>query len=185
MEAKKKAGLIIIIALIVIAFFMQIVSLIRSEVLVTDRLLNGALIVGLLSALLYACAGYEKNVAKYYKVFMMIYAAAMVYSVVAGILYASAHGISKPVILASSIPTVIASLLAIFLAFIKNLGKKLSTMFATLILILVCCALLYRVIVLGDFAPYYSIYIGNVILTVMVFLFVKNKYADKDRRGTT
>ena len=183
MDAKKKANLIVIAALIVIALVIEIMGVIDGNGLVTDKILNGILVIGLLAGLVYLYTGSVKGSAKYYKVFMIIYAIELVYSVVAGICYSNALAAWGAADIIGLVLTAVSAVCIIVLAFGKDLGKKKSVLFALLNLILVCVNTLIGIFVFGNLASHYSIYIGNVILAVVTFLFVLNKYADKKARG--
>ena len=188
MEDQKKASSAIAVLLIGVAFVLQIVGFINPNTLATDMILGILLMLGLGSGILYLFLGATKRAAKFYKFFMCIYAVEAVYAVVAEIIAASVPGwgtLAACIVNVLSIAAnVCAAVCVCLLAFRKNLMKKPSLTVAWLNLIVTVVVWALSFLVLGSFAKFYPLFVGTVVLAIVALIFVKQKYADKDLRGT-
>ena len=176
------------IGLIVFGILLQIIGFLFSDGLITDKVLNAALIVGLIAGIMYVRGGYRKNAAIYYKTFLIIYAAEVLYSVIAEVfrILASFSAFStaqKVFAIAAVVLRAGAAVCILILAFRKDLMKKKSMLLATTHLMTVWVATILEIIAFRDFSQYYSIYLGGLLLSVLAYRFVVDKYADKDARG--
>ena len=188
MEGRNKASSAIAVLLIGVAFILQIVGFLKPNALITRTILGLLLMVALAAGILYLFFGATKRSAKYYKFFMYIYAAEAVYSVVAQIIGASASGWGTSAACIINVLSIAANVCAAvcicLLAFRKNLMKKPSLTLAWLNLIVTAVFWALYFVVLGGFADLYPLFVGKVVLTLVALIFVKQKYADKDLRGT-
>lgn len=181
----QKSQNVITISLITIAFITQIMSLSVKENAIVDKILNFAFIIGLASAFYYVLVGYKKDVSKYYKLFMIIYALASLWNALSTYFYS----LSSPIQLTGIIKFVclglplISALFIFILAFVKDLGKKKSLIFAIINFIAVFSVTLLGIIMLNNTTQYYGVHIGNVCLALIALLLVIGKYVDKDSRG--
>ena len=182
-NTSRRKGAIVGIIAVIIALIIEVMGLFNNNLLITDKMVNCALIVGLIAGLIFAFNGYKKSDADMYKVYMIIYAVALIINAIAGIFIAN-NTPSWSFIDYLGIILIIISIIAILLlVFVKDLGKKISESLVLYNMIATCGFSLYEIITLGDFVPYYSIYIGNILLSIIAYIFVKLKYADKESRG--
>ena len=155
---------------------------------VTDKLMNAALIVGLIAGLLYIRAGYRKFAAIYYKTFFILYAVQSVYNVAVRIVatvetQTEAAAGTTVFGIVGVVVFFLSALGIILLAAGQNLHKKPSLLIAGINMALVFVFTLVEIIVCEDFPDNYAVYIGSVILAIVAYLFVTDKYVDKDARG--
>ncbi len=189
MEDQKKASSAIAVLLIGVAFVLQIIGFINPNTLATDIILGILLMLGLGSGILYLFFGATKRAAKFYKFFMIVYAVEAVYAVVAGITFAtSVPGWGTPAACIFNVLGIAAdvcvAVCVCLLAFRKNLMKKPSLTLAWLNLIVSVVVWALSFLVLGGFADLYPLFVGTAVLALVALIFVKQKYADKDLRGT-
>lgn len=175
----KKAGYVNAV-LIIAAIVLRVINIGKmSGIAIVDALVCA---IGLLSGLIYSLNGYKKDAAKYYKVFMLLYAVDSLISFVAilslyGISFSSANQIN----LIHAIHLVIL-VCTCLLAFAKDFGKSNSKTAAWVILILTGIKLINDIttgaIVSVDFAS-----LAIFIQAIIAFVLVSHKYADKEARG--
>lgn len=182
-NANRSKGVIAGIIVITIALISEIIGLFNNNLLVTDKMVICVLIVGLIAGLVFAFNGYKKSYADMYKVYMSIYAVALIINAVAGIAFSNISPSWTFPDYLGMILIVISIVAILILVFVKNLGKKISESLALYNMIATCGFSLYEIIILGDIASYYSIYIGNILLSIIAYIFVKFKYVDKASRG--
>lgn len=182
-NANRSKGAIAGIIVVIIALIIEVMGLFNNNLLITDKMVNCALIVGLIAGLIFAFNGYKKNDADMYKVYMIIYAVALIINAVAGVFISNNMPSWTAIDYLAMILVVISIIAILILVFVKNLGKKVSESLVLYNMISTCGFSLYQIITLGDFVPYYSIYIGNILLSIIAYIFVKFKYADKASRG--
>ena len=134
-------------------------------------------IVALLAGGVYAVTGYQKDSSDFYKIFMVIYAIHLALFIISGIKNSIDSGDSfVPVII-----NFIVLVVALVLAFAKDLGKKESFRMAILIFAFQLVNFIFIIIV----NPKYIIpFFVELVLTCLTSLFVAAKYTDKDIRGT-
>lgn len=182
-NTNRSKGAIVGIIVVIIALITETMGLFNKNLLITDKMVNCALIVGLIAGLVFAFNGYKKSSADMYKIYMVIYAVALIINAVAGIFISNnMPSWTFPDYLGMTL--IVISIVAILiLVFVKNLGKKISEALVLYNMIATCGFSLYQIIILGDIASYYSIYIGNILLSIIAYIFVKLKYVDKASRG--
>lgn len=182
---EKKKTFYLVSTLIFFALLLQIIQLLNSNNIITDKIVNIALIIGLIFGFVYALENFKKGVAKYSKAFMLIYAITSIYNLIASIIsciYNTATGLNVVDIVITFI-MIIPALCEISLAFCKDLGKKKSLNFAFINFFIIFALALFDFIYYKDFAQYYAMYVGSVLLALITVIFVKEKYIDKATRS--
>ena len=169
-------------ALIVIAIAFQVKALFNANALLTDKIFYILYIVGLVSGLIYSLSGYKKDSAKYYKSFMIIYALLSTYSIVSKIVNNIAIGMELFHI-ATTILSVIADICIIVLAFTKDLGKSKSYSLIITNLVIILGSTVLGFIVSEGFINLVEIWLPLVMLSIIAYIFVCAKFADKEARG--
>ena len=158
--------------LIVIAIILRAIIIPTAPTLIKIDAI--ACILALISGLVYCLNGYKKDVAKYYKAFMILYFVSNISSILMSILHAS----NTILIIAN----VIIIICVAFLAFSKDLGEKKSNSFALSVLAINAIKLIYD-IVASPAAGTVRGGITSLILACILCMFVSAKYADKASRG--
>ena len=188
-QKNKKAFAIVNTVLVIAAVILEIIGIFTEGTLVTDKIFNVLLIIGLSFGLVYVWESYSKGAARYYKIFMIIFAVIALYNFAIGIF--SGIGAEDWIVKGQKTANIVGSVIngislaaVVVLAFGKNLGKNLSLALALLVLALALVNLVIAIAVFSDFAAYAGIYIGSVLLPLSALFFVSAKYADKSKRGT-
>lgn len=133
-------------------------------------------IVSLLFALFYILYGYVKNAAGYYKIFGYLFVLSKVITTI------SAFNPPTPVI--TYVTSAVALISTLVLAFVKDLGKKLSfVLCGALVLIeLINCGLVYSYY--GTFAWVIKTRAIDLDIACLYGILTYAKYLDKAERGT-
>ena len=188
-ENQKTARSALAVILIGVAIVLQIVGFFNPDTLAVGVVLGVLLMLGLGSAILYLLFDARKKAANYYKFFMFTYAAEAVYAVIAALVFASSvtsWGSANMcfVNIVEILGSVCIAVCICLLAFRKNLTKNPSLLVARLNLAVTVVKGVIHCLVVHDFATYYPLFVGTVVMAVVVLIMVRQKYADKDQRGT-
>ena len=168
----KKAGYFNVV-LIIAAIIAKLATIKKVSMLVNiDSIVC---IIALVFGLFYSLSGYKKDSAKYYKVFMYLYFASNILSLMVPLLAPKFETVNYFI---ASINAVILVLVFI-LTFINDLGVNKSTNLSMLILLLNIIKLFYDVSNKTTMQSGFS----NLILACILCVFVSAKYADKASRG--
>ena len=164
------------VLLLIVAFAACIIAL--EELALPVSLVRIAFqMIAIAFAFFYAVYGYKKNVARYYKEFLIVLGASRLVMVIVGIIEAKALGIGVGV---STVLFAVSFVLAAILAFVKDLGKTKSLCAVLAMLVL---DVVNEVILLVKFGDVFSAVIVLAVSFVAVE-FVFAKYADKAERGS-
>lgn len=178
----KKAGILNTV-LIAITLLLEVLGLLVMSAFASDRLLNIANIIALLSGLFYVYTGYRKGSAKFFKLFMVIYAIASIYDVIADCAYCISNKVTLLCII-ELLANGLAGFSVVVLAFTKNFGKKASLVLGKFNLILtVVSDLIFGIFIYKDMMVYIDIYFGDIVLACLCLIFIVAKYANKETRG--
>ncbi len=183
---KRKNSYYLVSALIFIALVLQVIQLLNSNNIITDKIVNLALIIGLIFGFVYALENFKKGVAKYSKAYMLIYAITSTYNVIASIISCiyDTTAVMSSVDIVITFVMVIPAFCEASLALRKDLGEKKSFNLVLINMIVILAVAVFDIIYYKDFAQYYAMYIGSVLLALITVIFVKEKYIDKTMRGT-
>ena len=178
MNFSKKVISFITIILVVIATALGILLLSKSN----SPWATPIWIIGLIAMIpsfIYACNGYKKDVAVYYKAFMGLYALSALITFIADIVGTIANG--TPFV--STVICVVVLANYLILTFAKDLGKQKS-------MITAFCILGAQLIRFARMLIHYInnniIFLSaslNLIVAIVACLFVYAKYQDKTERG--
>lgn len=181
MENNKKFSYINVLILILSAFaialrlskFKQLNTLGKVDAIIC--------VVGLLFGFAYTLSGFIKESAKLYKVFIVFYSINCLFSIYnycsQALIRTSFIGV-KPILLVGHI---FVAILAIILAFIKDLGKQKSYKLSYSLLII--SAIMFASTVIAD-SNNVEIGLSNLVLALLEVVFIYAKYTDKQSRGT-
>ena len=135
-------------------------------------------IIGLVFGLIYAFKGHLKDSAKFYKIFIVLYAVSTIVSLVSYYTYVkNALSVTNIIILIGHIVVMLGALL---LATIKDFGKKNSTNVVNGIALI---NLLILFITLVSDLNFIYIALCNLVLSCIEKAYVDFKYQDKEARG--
>lgn len=175
----KKAGIFNSI-LILIATILCIINLFTVRSFFGVYVLNVSLVASLVSGMIYSCYGYKKDVANYYKGFMVLFFIAILADCICEIPYLSSSTYSSMI---STIAN-FARLIPLFLlAFVKDFGKKRSTICAYLVFALGLFILCRTFIFYSNDLEYITIGLSEIASAAVGIILVNEKYADKESRG--
>ena len=139
-------------------------------------------IIALVFGLIYSLKGYRKDVAFYYKGFMILYSLSSFLSLSASI-YEAVNGKNVLTNVVFAIIGAVVLICALMLAFGKDLGKGKSTNLSYIVLMAGTIKVLWN-IVMGDSIIYSSASYAYLIQAFIVCVLVSQKYLDKKERGT-
>ena len=171
----------ITILLVVVAAVLAGIVLFSGEYSIMRFISKVISLIAMIPCFVYACKGYKKDVAVYYKAFMGLFALSALITLITDIIDTVAN--SYP----SYFSTVICAIVLIgylILAFAKDFGKQKSMITAFCIL---GAQLISFVRMLVKFGGVTSIILSaclNLIVSIVACLFVYAKYQDKAERGT-
>ena len=141
-------------------------------------------VIALLSAIRYAFTGYKKAGATFYKIFMLLFAASEVVSLIGLFAGNEYTGSSVTVIKFLTIVSIAAMLV---LTFWKDLGKKKTLAISSLILALYCIMMilcLRQAIGSGVLVSVTVIrLLQKIMMAVIACMIAQAKYVDKEERG--
>ena len=158
--------------LIVIAIILRVIVIPTAPILI--KIDSIACLLALISGLVYCLNGYKKDVAKYYKAFMILYLISNISSIAMSILHAS----NIILIIANAVIIICVA----FLALGKDLGEKKSNSFALVVLAINAIKLIYNIVANPTVGTVRG-GITSLILACILCMFVSAKYADKASRG--
>ena len=171
----------VVLAVLAIVFTSR--QLFASGVSVTDKISAAALIIALTSGLLYIVSSYKKNANGYYKGFMIIYALQSVYTVIAKLCHDLANGMNLPFMILTAVLMVVIAVCIILLAFVKNLGASKSLKLAAINFWVSTVSAVIGIVFHGAATRLPEFMLTPIIISVLAFVFVSAKYADKEARG--
>lgn len=143
-----------------------------------------AWIVGLIAMIpsfFYACNGYRKDFAVYYKAFMGLYSLSALITLASGLIICVTGNYPSYL---SSVSNFIVLIGCVILTFVKNFGKQKSIITAFCILAAQLVSFI-RMLVL--YINNLNIFLNasmNLVVAIVICLFVYAKYLDKAERGT-
>lgn len=167
--------------LIVIVLVFRIINLFSGYINIYDYVINISDILGLLLGLVYAIYGYKKNEAKYYKGYIIAFFISCLIDVACEIPYI---GTLKYSSMFSTIANFIRVIPLFLLAFVKDLGKRNSTICSYIVLALSLFILGRTTVLYADDIDYIGICLSETVMAVIECIFINEKYKDKDSRGT-
>ena len=129
----------------------------------------------LICCIFYAWKGYKKEVAAYYKAFLLLAMVACILAITASVLFENV----MPGIIFMGLKV----LLLLILAFLKNMGK-LNTLMIFFIMLLVDVIYAFIGVVPDGYMMLRVIsVIANLLINATILLAIRGKYADKEERG--
>lgn len=168
------AALIVLTIILRLISFFEMSALIKIDVIVC--------IISLIFGLLYSLFGYKKDVAKYYKTFMILYVLSSLISVLVPIID-TINGNITITNIAFAIFGIIILICACMLAFGKDLGKGKSTNLFLIVLSICTIKILWNLVIESPLA-YSSASFAYLIQAFIVCVLVTGKYKDKQARGS-
>lgn len=173
----KKTGIVNSI-LIIIALVLRLKNIGNmTAVRIVDTIICA---VGLIFGLLYCLKGYKKDVAKYYKVFMYLYAVSSLISFIVSLTLFGFNSMER-INLIHGINIAIL-ICACLLAFVKDFGEHNSKTTACIVLVLNAIKLFHDATSGAlEITNYASV--TNFVQTIIVYILVSQKYIDKTSRG--
>ena len=188
-ETKKSRVPLIILNFIAAAFGVAANSyvLLSAEASVFTKIGAAVVILALCASLLYLFKGYQKNAAKYFKLYMCLFAMAQLVSTFATV-YSAPNGQS---LISVAFPALTYGPILV-LALVENLGKKRSYLVCGFVVAAYLIAsVLVLVMVPGLLAggteagTLYLIRSGTtLLLAIIMSMLIVAKYRDKEERGT-
>ena len=173
----KKAGIFNSI-LIVLAIVLELLTI--KEALLFEIIDISICVIGLLFGLLYSLNGYKKDVAKYYKWFMYLFALRSIISFIVSI---SKFGFdSVPLINLIHIINFVILICVCLLAFVKDFGEHNSKTAACIILVLTGIRLFSDISYASLKDTHYAT-LAIFVQAIITYVLVSQKYADKESRG--
>lgn len=181
---ESKIGCSILIILIIAA---QLVIFLTPETNILMKIGTAISTVALVAALIYAMTGFGKKGAKFFMVYMLLYSLAEVPTFISQIMNAVNREPGQGIMMLVTAVSIIA---LIILALIKDLGKKVSFILVTVILVLDLITAFISIFmeaaggaIIG--IPVTIIQCGQrILLAAVAYLLVQAKYADKEARGS-
>ena len=174
---------VITILLVVIAVVICVALLLFGTKKVWNIIAWVFALIAMIPSFIYACNGYRKDVAVYYKAFMGLYSLNALISLISSIATTiSVGGIYSSYL--SAVSHFIVLVGCLILIFAKDFGKQKSMITAFCIL---AAQLFSFVRMLVKFCDVLNIVLGasmNLIVAIVICLFVYAKYLDKAARGT-
>ena len=178
MNFSKKVISFITILLVAIATVLGILLLSGSKDFWAS-IIWGIGVIAMIPSFIYACNGYKKDVAVYYKAFMGLYTLSALITFIADIV----NTIAKGTPFVSTIICVVVLINYLILTFAKDFGKQKS-------MITAFCILGAQLIRFARMLIHYNndnvIFLSaslNLIVAIVACLFVYAKYQDKTERG--
>ena len=188
-ETKKSRVPLIILNFIAVAFGVaaNVYVLLSAEASIFTKLGAAVVILALGASLLYLFKGYRKDAAKYFKLYMCLFAMAQLVSTFATV-YSAPNGNS---LISVAFPALTYGPILI-LALVENLGKKRSYMVcAFVVAAFLLASILVAVMVPGllrggtEAGTLYLIRTGTtLLLAIIMSMMIIAKYRDKEERGT-
>ena len=177
MNAKKNriyitAGLVLIL---IAAVWMIIKAAKTTDIFILLSVLEG--LIACAAATAYALLGYKKDAAKFYKIFMVMYALSALLSALPCFLSGQGGIIDK----VAAILTVIGALI---LAFVKDLGEQKTLIIADILAILYAVVFIYKIFTAENFFMDAQASFTGLVLSILAIIFIKGKYIDKHSRGS-
>ena len=138
-------------------------------------------IAALAFGIYYSIAGYKKDSAKYYKIYLCLFALSCIVSIINTIL--SINGKMNITSIIFIIALVVMTIGSIALAFVSNLGRNKSLAIAYTIL--ACSFVMFiQPLLTGNFAIVLKTSLSYLALAYITYFFVIAKYKDKENRGS-
>ena len=177
----KQAGIFNAI-LIAIAIVLEAYILFTTKEFISDYLFSISIIVALVFGLFYSINGYQKNAAKYYKLFMNMCVLAYFLSAASDLFY-----IDDAVFGASMITTYASFVRLIpiaILAFARDYGNRNSLICAYVVFLITLFIFIRCIVVYSEYSGLIIDDLSQLVLSGIIVVFVAAKYEDKDARGT-
>lgn len=173
----KKTGIFNSI-LIVIALVLRVKNIVgMSTVRIIDTIVCA---IGLIFGLLYCLNGYKKDAAKYYRVFMYLYALDSLISFIVSLtLYEFNSMAMINIIHGINISILVCACL---LAFVKDFGEYNTKTVACIILVLNAIKF-FSDLTSGALEVINYASLTNLVQAIIVYVLVSHKYIDKESRG--
>lgn len=137
-------------------------------------------IVTCVAGLIYALYGYKKNAAMYYKTFMFFFSITNIMQAVTDIIKTKDMSFESNI---SGVLRIVICIIALILTFAKNLGKSSSMTLAYVMLITGSVNIIRLFVLYHSDLPLFISNIRDLSMIVIGFLFVIEKYIDKESRG--
>ncbi|MDO4939060.1 MAG: hypothetical protein Q4E54_03765 [Lachnospiraceae bacterium] len=187
MNGNTKSTKVFSIILIILITAAQIVVFLTPEADIYMKAAAAVATVALICAFIYALTGFGKKGAAFYGTYLLLYALAEIAELV-NLLMSSVDTISgQPLMILFTSATIIALFV---LALMKDVGKKISFIIVTVIVIGNIISAFVAIITSASGGaivgvPVTVIRAGQrILLAAVAYLLVQAKYADKDARGT-
>ncbi|MBQ0146776.1 MAG: hypothetical protein KBS51_06670 [Lachnospiraceae bacterium] len=187
MNQEKKRTIILSSILIVIIIAAQVMIFLTPEADVFLKTAAAVATVALISALVYSMTGFGKRSAKFFAIYMVMCALSELVELIRLIMDAVNTISVQPVLMIFTAAEIIALLI---LAFMKDVGKKVSFIIVTVIAIFNLLAAIVAIWTTASSGALIGIPVEvircgqKILLAAVSYLLVQYKYADKEARGS-
>lgn len=147
---------------------------------ITIVILSIVNIVTCIVGLIYALYGYKKDVAKYFKAFMLFFCVSNLSQVIIDLITTKSMDFGSNI---SGVLRTVICVITLILTFAKDLGKSTSMGLAYTMLITGVVNVLRILVLYNNDLLLTIINIGDLLMIIIGFLFVIEKYIDKASRG--